>query len=127
MDVARAIAELQAGNPLGRIVQNAPDGKHVTEIVREDPGRSSGRSSAVAVIERSPRHHHPRMTEVYRVLRGQLTVHVDDATVVLNKDEKLTIKPGAIHWAESDSDDPARVHVLCVPAFSPDECILDPD
>jgi quercetin dioxygenase-like cupin family protein len=67
------------------------------------------------------------MTEVYRVLRGVLTLHVDQRTFVLHAGDVLTIEPPAVHWGESDSDDPAWVHVTCYPAFSPEEYVLDPE
>jgi mannose-6-phosphate isomerase-like protein (cupin superfamily) len=126
MDVQRILAELTAQRPGSPIKQNAPDGKNVTELVREDPSSSLGSSTAVAVIERSARHHHIRMTEVYRVLRGELTLHVNRDTVVLKEHDEFTIRPGVIHWGESDPESPAWIEVVCTPAFSPEDLIPDP-
>jgi quercetin dioxygenase-like cupin family protein len=126
MDVQRTLAELAAQGPGSPIKQNAPDGKNVTELVREDPTPSPKTSTAVAVIERSGRHHHVRMTEVYRVLRGELNLHVDGETVVLRERDEFTIKPGVVHWGESDPENPAWIEVVCTPAFSPEDLIPDP-
>jgi mannose-6-phosphate isomerase-like protein (cupin superfamily) len=126
VDVQRTLAELSAQRPGSLIKQNAPDRKNVTELVREDPTPTSETSTAVAVIERSGRHRHVRMTEVYRVLRGELTLHVDGGTVVLRERDEFTIKPGVIHWGESDPRGPAWIEVVCTPAFSPEDLIPDP-
>jgi quercetin dioxygenase-like cupin family protein len=126
MDVQRILAELAAQMPDSTIKQNAPDGKNVTELVREDPASSPGSSTAIAVIERSQHHHHLRMTEMYRVLRGELTLHIDRDTVVLKEHDEFTITPGVVHWGESDPEKPAWIEVVCTPAFSPEDLIPDP-
>ena len=106
-------------------MENAPDGEAITELVREDGGTPE-QSRAVAVIERSPRHFHKRMVEVYRVLHGSLTLHVDNEVHHLETGEQFRIDPERRHWAESDPDDPAWVEVTCTPAFTAADYFLEP-
>jgi quercetin dioxygenase-like cupin family protein len=54
-----------------------------------------------------------------------LTLHVDEVTTQLVTGEEFRIDPGRRHWAESDSDAPAWVHVACSPPFSPTDYFLD--
>jgi mannose-6-phosphate isomerase-like protein (cupin superfamily) len=57
---------------------------------------------AVEVILTSEPHKHLKMTQVYKVLEGSLTLHSDDKTILLNKDDQYVIEPGKIHWAEGN-------------------------
>ena len=126
MDVEEIKAQLRQQHPESRIVENAPDGTRITELVREDADTANAvSSSAMAVIERSPRHHHDQMTEVYRLVRGTLTLFVDQETHQLAAGDEFRIDPGRTHWAESDPADPAWVEVICTPPFTPADYFLD--
>ena len=125
MDIQTILAELRAAYPGANLVRNAPDGRNVTEIVCELPATDPRQSRAIAVIERSPRHHHVAMTEIYRVIKGSLNLYVGEAFAVLHAGDEFTITPPEVHWATSDPKNPAWVEVICNPAFSAHEFILD--
>lgn len=111
-----------------------PD-KNIVLLPEDDPeevvvelGGDENESVAIALIERSKKHFHRRMTETYVVEHGTLIVYVDTETWVLQAGDSLSIEPNSTHWAEMAGDVPARVRVTASPPWSPDDHILcDPE
>lgn len=121
MEQAAIVKELEAKYPGARIKQLPPETP--SEIVCEynhDEGHPDW-SLAVAVIDRSAPHYHKVMTEIYRILRGSLTLHVNDEVVILNEGDEYTVVPGTVHWAQGDA---TWVEVECRPAYSQSDHIL---
>src|SRR5690349_11957113 len=56
---------------------------------------------AIAVVERSLPHFHLKTREVYRLLRGCLSVASQDRGHVLQKGDTIVIEPGQIHSARA--------------------------
>jgi quercetin dioxygenase-like cupin family protein len=56
-------------------------------------------------------HRHPSMVERFTVLKGELTVRLDDATSILKKGQTSEVRPGHWHdwWNASDTDAVVRV------------------
>lgn len=65
---------------------------------------------AVEVIIQSQPHQHRKMTQRYTILSGTLELHVGDKTVVLKSGETSTVKPGKIHWAQSNDECWAEIY-----------------
>jgi mannose-6-phosphate isomerase-like protein (cupin superfamily) len=76
---------------------------------------------AVEVIISSEPHKHLKMTQVYKILEGSLTLYVDDKTILLNKDEQYTVEPGKVHSAEGD--DQTLVEIYSTPGWTKEDHI----
>ena len=76
-----------------------------TEIICEiDPAANHPEKSIALIVQgESEPHYHKISTEVYKVLRGKLTLCVDGETHILNKGEKMTIKPGQVHSSKGNN------------------------
>ncbi len=97
MNVPKVVDELKKKYPGKNIVFNKnADGK-VTEIVCEviqDPDFSW----AIAVIDRSPKHYHNKLTETYKIFKGELIVNLDGKEFHVPEGGFITIKPGTVHY-----------------------------
>ncbi len=94
-----------------------------TEIICEiDPAHDHTEYSvAIAAILESVPHYHALSTETYKVLRGNLTLHVDDEIIRLSQDDSYTIKPGQIHFSQGDF---SLVEVRSEPGWTNDDHII---
>ncbi|HEY9790853.1 MAG TPA: cupin domain-containing protein [Candidatus Obscuribacterales bacterium] len=122
MNSAAVIRELQQLYP-GKLIKCLPE-DNPSEIVCEFDTKDQHPewSLAVAVIDRSAPHHHRVMTEIYHVIKGTLTLHVDHEEFVMYEGQQYTITPGQTHWATGDE---TWVEVHCSPGYTPDDHILD--
>ncbi|MDP2860205.1 MAG: hypothetical protein Q8N98_00665 [bacterium] len=102
MNIKKVIAQLKRRYPSKNIVITDP--KDPTEIICEiEPTEfHPTRSTAVAVVDKIRPHYHLKLTEVYEVIRGTLTIHLGGKMYIVHKNEKIEIKPNTIHWAEGD-------------------------
>jgi mannose-6-phosphate isomerase-like protein (cupin superfamily) len=102
MNTKKIVETLTRQYPGRAIILN--NEKKPTEILceAEPTDRHPAHSVAIAVIDKSMPHKHLIMEETYTVIRGELTLHVNDEIVTLKRDESHTIEPGAVHWAEGD-------------------------
>lgn len=121
MNAKAVIAELEATYP-GAVIKQLPEDS-ATEIVCEfDPkAQHPDFSLAMAVIDRSAPHFHKHTIEIYRIIRGELKLHVEHEEHIMFEGQEFTISPGKVHWAEGDS---TWVEVYCTPGYSPDDHIL---
>lgn len=127
MNKQQIIQELQEKYP-GKPIICLPE-EDPTEIICEI-GPIEGGSRAIAVIDESVLHFHLRTTEVYKVLKGQLTVEYDSSDKacvlnlkdkVLNEGDTFKIYPGTVHKAKGDA---CWVEVDAFPAWSPEDHYL---
>lgn len=123
MNVERVVAELQETYPQANILllpKTQP-----REIVCEiDPGANHPQYSlAVAVIDKSEPHYHRNTVEIYRILKGQLKLYVNNEEHLMFEGQEYTVVPGTVHWAEGDE---TWVEVYTNPAWSPDDHHLCP-
>lgn len=99
MNKQEVIRQLKNEYPGKKIILN--DKNNPTEIICEiDPSSvHPDYSVAIAVVDRIKPHYHKKTTEIYGVIKGSLTLFVDNQETVLNTGESLTIKPLSIHHA----------------------------
>ena len=117
----QAIDDLQAEYPNRQMICIPPH--QPTECVIEVlKGQKLG--VAVALIDRSQSHRHRLTTEIYEVLEGELTLHLDGKSYRLRVGETATIPAGVSHWAEGDS---TKVLVFSTPAWTSTDHDLDDD
>lgn len=102
MNVTKIIKELENKYPGKPIFKN--NEKNPTEILCEVEPTSdhSDYSLAIAVIDKSNPHFHNFLTERYKVIRGDLTLHIEGNKIVLKDGDEYTIEPKKIHWAEGN-------------------------
>lgn len=102
MHVINVLNQLKLRYPGKSIIKN--NRVKPTEILCEiDPTKGHPEYSlAVAVIDKSTPHYHKKLKEAYKVIRGNLILHVDNKAIRLKQGEKHTILPYQIHWAEGN-------------------------
>lgn len=76
---------------------------------------------AIEVIIKSKPHKHHKMTQQYTILEGSLTLHVDNETIELKPGDTYTVKPGLVHWAESDGE--CWLEIYSEPGWTPEDHI----
>lgn len=57
---------------------------------------------AIEVIISSKSHKHIKMTQYYKILKGDLEFHVGDETVNLHEGDTYIVEPGLPHWGKGD-------------------------
>ena len=102
MNVNSIVRQLKAKYPSTKIIKN--DDKNPTEIIAEvEPGKKNSECGlAIVVIDKSLPHYHRKLTETYKVIKGQLSVFIDNKEHKLEQGQQLVIKPGQIHWAKGN-------------------------
>lgn len=122
MDVDSVIKQLQSEYP-GKPIICLP-AENPTEVICEFDSREEHPdfSFAMAVIDRSLPHYHRRTTEIYRVLKGELKLHVDGEEYIMYEGQDWTIVPGQVHWAEGSE---TWVEVYSSPGYDPSDHYLN--
>lgn len=99
MNHKKVIEILKQKYPGKKIIKN--NGKSPTEIICEiDPTeKHKNYSVAIFVIDQSILHYHKLTTEIYEVIKGNLTVIKNGKKYKLKEGDKLTILPNEVHSA----------------------------
>ena len=99
MNIPGVIEELKKKYPGKRILLN--NRTNCTEILCEvDPTSAHpSHSEVVAIIDQTDKHLHNQGTEIYKVVKGVLSLVVDGRILVLNEGQSYTISPGQVHQA----------------------------
>lgn len=99
MDYAQVIDQLSLQYPNYKIIR-LPINNPTEILVEIEPTENhSDYSIAISVIDRSVPHYHKQVTELYEILKGDLSVYIDGVEHKLTKGDKLEIKPGSHHYA----------------------------
>jgi len=118
MNVQKVIRELEKRYPGKNVVITDP--KNPTEIICEiEPGRN--KSVAVAVVDETRLHYHKKLTEIYEVVKGELTMYIEGFKHVVGEGETITIKPGTKHKAFGHE---TWINVYSTPGWTPEDHIL---
>lgn len=91
----------------------------VYEILTAEDGHGWG--LAIADIEESELHLHKQTKELYIVLEGSMEVTLNSKTKVLKESDSLEILPGVKHKARSLGSGRARVVVVAIPPWTPED------
>lgn len=100
---SRILGELKNKYPDVNVIDLDGNGTHFVAEV-EPATDHSEYDRAIEVIIKSAPHKHLQMTQQYKILSGTLSLHVDNETVHLGAEDTYTVKPGQVHWAESDDE-----------------------
>lgn len=102
MNIPGVIEELKKKYPGKRILLN--NRLNCTEILCEiEPTADHpAYSEVVSIIDKTDLHHHTSTKEVYKVVKGVLSLVIDGRQFVLNEGQSLTIEPGQTHQATGD-------------------------
>lgn len=102
MNTNKVLDELKKKYPGKKIIKNNKD--NPTEILCEvDPSIDHPNYSlVVAVIGKSLPHTHKKSKETYKIIKGKLSLFIDNVKYELKEGEKMTISPGQTHWAEGN-------------------------
>jgi mannose-6-phosphate isomerase-like protein (cupin superfamily) len=118
MNVKRVVKELRKKYPGKKVFVTDPEnpGEVICEI---KPGKE--KSEAVAVIDFTKPHYHKRLTEVYKVTKGELEMLIDGRKKVIKKGKSVTLKPGTKHGAKGNE---TWIRVTSIPGWTPKDHIL---
>ena len=95
-------------------------GEVIYEIVTSK--EKLGFGVVMALITKSEPHSHNECLEIYVLLSGMLTVHLDSERTILDDPGcVLHIPKGTVHSAESLNDTPARVLAISMPAWTKED------
>jgi len=99
MNAEKVIKQLSKKYPGKKIFKNNEE--NPTEIICEiEPAiNHPEKSIAIAVIDKSEPHYHKKIKEIYKVIKGNLTVNKNGKNFHLKEGDSLIIKPGEIHFA----------------------------
>ncbi len=102
MNIEEVINELSKKYPDKKIIKLPED--NPTEILCEiDPvANHPEKSVAIAIIDRSEPHYHKKAVETYKIIKGELTIFINNQEHKLKEGDRLTVKPGEIHHAIGD-------------------------
>jgi mannose-6-phosphate isomerase-like protein (cupin superfamily) len=90
--------------------------------IQQTPG--ADQSLVMVFIKQSEPHFHKKTREEYRVIEGQLLLHIGDQQKLLSRNQYFTIEPHQVHWAQGFLDgEPgfACVAVVAIPAWSKED------
>ena len=121
MNSKQIINELKQKYPGCRIILLPKE--NPTEIICEiDPAtKHPNYSVAISVLEKSTPHYHKIVTEDYEVIKGKVLLFLDNKKLTLKTGDKQTIKPGIVHWAQSDS---GWIECTSKPGWTPEDHII---
>jgi mannose-6-phosphate isomerase-like protein (cupin superfamily) len=118
MNVKKVVNEINRKYPRKKVIMSDP--KDPGEIICETkPGNE--KSEAISVIDYTKPHYHKKLTEVYKVIKGELNLTVDGMKKVVSEGESITIKPGAVHTAKGNE---TWVKVYSKPGWTPEDHFL---
>ena len=122
MNSKKVIEELKQKYPSKNIIKNDED--NPTEILCEvDPSTDHpNHSLVVAVIDKSQLHVHKKTRETYKVVKGKLTLYIDNKKRELSESEEVIIEPGQTHWAEGNE---TWIECYSEPGWTFDDHVLE--
>lgn len=116
----KILAELREAYPGKEAYDLNRDGLHfVCEI--EPTHEHPEYDIAVEVIISSEPHKHLKTTQVYKVLKGELTLFIEDQVIPLSTGDTYTIEPGNVHWAKGESN--SWVEIYSTPGWTAEDHI----
>lgn len=117
VNAPKVIEELKRKYPDKNIVQFP--GEIICEI--EPTSKHPEFSKAIAVIDQSIPHRHLKTQEDYTVLKGKLTLTVDDKEYNLPQGQSFVVQLGQIHSAKGEE---TWVEVVSTPGWTSEDHII---
>jgi mannose-6-phosphate isomerase-like protein (cupin superfamily) len=102
----------------------AGDGTRLRELLHPDRDPVEVRCSlAVAQLapKRSSRPHRLSTAEVYYLVAGQGTMHIDSEAAPVRAGDAVYIPPGATQWLENTGDETVEFVCIVDPAWRPED------
>jgi len=78
----------------------------------------------VTIRNSTKEHYHKKLTEVYYVLKGSITMEIDGRIKNLEEGSLIMIYPNTKHKAQKKSKEDAEILVACCPPWSEEDEIL---
>ena len=108
-------------------VYEAPDKALAQEWISPRNSRAETHSLALITIPPGVRvdpHRHLACEEVYYVIGGEGEMYLDGEVTTLGPGDAVTILTGEVHSIKNVSTEPLTMHVVCVPAWSPEDQVF---
>lgn len=119
MNIEEITEKLSLKYPNSCVFQNKDSNGVIVEVVVELEN-DGNQSHAIAVIDRSLPHFHLVIEEKYKVIKGVLSLYVDERNIILHEGDEFKIEAGKKHYAIGDS---TWVDVVATPAWNPEDHI----
>ncbi len=78
----------------------------------------------VTITNITKEHYHKKLTEVYYILKGSISVAIDEKVENLEEGSLIMIYPNTNHKAWKTSEEDAEILVACCPPWSEEDEIL---
>jgi len=121
MNTQNILHQLRQKYP-GKTIIKLPE-KNPTEILCEiEPtSKHPEYSEAISIIDQTTPHYHKKTTEIYEIIKGQLTLTVNNKKYTLTEGDQHIIKPGQTHSATGNE---TWIKATSTPGWIPDDHIL---
>ncbi len=116
----RILAELQDAYPGREVYELGGNEMHfVCEV--EPTEEHPEYDKTVEVIIASEPHKHLKMTQTYKVLKGELTLFIEDEVIPLHTGDICTVEPNNVHWAKGTEN--SWVEIYSTPGWTEEDHI----
>jgi mannose-6-phosphate isomerase-like protein (cupin superfamily) len=121
MNKVKVVSELTKQYP-GKKVICIPEDEPSEILCEVEPSMDhSDYSEVMAVIDESAPHVHKVTTEEYEIVKGSLTLYLDEKPHLLNQGDRMVIKPLEKHWAKGKA---SVAKVTSHPGWTPEDHVL---
>ena len=107
---------------VGHVIEK--DEERIMQIVTAGDGHPWG--LALVQLRQCPRHLHHKMTELFVILEGSITMEMDEQYHTLKQGDHVSIAPGRIHKV-CDAAPGTRMMVFSFPPFEESDLIAAPE
>ncbi len=108
----------------GKEIVDLSRGEDIHIACVTDPGTSHPEFDvAIEIMIKTAPHKHNETTQRYKILEGELILHLGDTKVSMRPGDEYIVKPGTVHWTEALTDE-CMTELLSTPAWTPEDHIL---
>jgi mannose-6-phosphate isomerase-like protein (cupin superfamily) len=104
------------------------DGSVIRELLAHRNSGIRNQSLAEATVGpgiRTAAHHHPKTEEIYYILSGVGTMHLQRESQIVRPGDAIAIPPGAVHWIENHGTEDLVFLCACAPGYEHDDTVME--
>ena len=103
------------------------DGSIIRELLSHRNSSIRNQSLAEAIVGpgiRTAAHFHPKTEEIYYILSGTGTMHLQGEEKTVGPGDAIAIPPGAVHWIENGESADLVFLCACSPAYEHEDTVM---
>jgi mannose-6-phosphate isomerase-like protein (cupin superfamily) len=103
------------------------DGSIIRELLAHRNASIRNQSLAEAIVGpgiRTAAHYHPKTEEIYYILSGTGTMHLEGEEKTVGPGDAIAIPPGAVHWIENRASEDLVFLCACSPAYEHEDTVM---